>query len=288
MRGALTNFKIDVLCIKSRCNTSNKSDKIGKGIYHSTIEETRDLDKIKFPKIASRASIVEQVIDEIKKAVLEEQLSRGDKLPSENTLAEMFGVSRGPIREALTALRVAGVLEVRQGDGTRITERIPLSPMAPLLFGLLLREGSPVEAFELREMVEIGTLEIVISKAEESDFQKMQKTIKQLEVDLKEGMTNSKLLAQHDLDFHYAFAEATHNELIVELIQAFWEVFSFSIQKSIKGKKDIQRTIKNHIAILQALKKKDTNKAKEAIKQAVGDWEVYGILGGEETFKLRQ
>ncbi len=87
------------------------------------------MNKIKFPRIASRASIVERVIDEIKDAVLDGQLSRGDKLPSENILAEMFGVSRGPIREALTALRVAGVIEVKQGDGARIRERIPLSPM---------------------------------------------------------------------------------------------------------------------------------------------------------------
>lgn len=262
---------------------SNNSDKIGKGIYHSIIEEAKDLDKIKFPKIASRSSIVEQIIDEIKEAVLEGQLSRGDKLPSENILAEMFGVSRGPIREALTALRVAGVLEAKQGDGTRIRERIPLSPMAPLLFGLLLQEGSPVEAFELREMLEIGTLEIVMDKVKEADFEKMQKTIKELKADLKESITDSKLLAHHNLDFHYAFAKATHNELIVELTQAFWEVFSFSIQKSMQRKKDIQRAIKNHTAILQALKKKDINKGKEAIKQAVRDWEVYGILGEEGT-----
>ena len=246
------------------------------------------MNRIKFPRIASRDSVVEQVIDEVKKAILEEQLSLGDKLPSENALAKMFGVSRGPIREALTALRVAGVIEVKQGDGTRIRQRIPLSPMAPLLFGLLLREGSPVEAFELREMLEIGTLEIVMDKAEEIDFEKMQKTIEQLKADLKEGITDSKLLAHHNLDFHYIFAEGTHNALIVELTQAFWEVFSFSIQKSMHGEKDIQRAIKNHAAILEALKKKDINKGKEAIKQAVRDWEVHGILGEEETSKLRE
>lgn len=245
------------------------------------------MNKIKFPRIASRDSVVEQIIDEIKKAILDEQLSLGDKLPSENILAGMFGVSRGPIREALTALRVVGVIEVKQGDGTRIRERIPLSPMAPLLFGLLLREGSPVEAFELREMLEIGALEIVMDKAEEVDFEKMQKTIEQLKADLKEGITDSKLLANHNLGFHYAFAEGTHNALIVELTQAFWEVFSFSIQKSMKDKKDIQRAIRNHTAILQALKKKNINKGKEAIKQAVRDWEVYGILGEEEPLSER-
>ena len=53
-------------------------------------------------------------------------------------------------------------------------------------------------------------------------------------------------------------------------------------------KKDIQRAIKNHTAILQALKEKDINKGKEAIKQAVRDWEVHGILGEEETSKLRE
>ncbi len=234
--------------------------------------------KINFSKIESKASVVEQVVDEIKKAILEERLSLGDKLPSENALVKMFGVSRGPIREALTALRVAGVIEIKQGDGTRVRERIPLSPMAPLLFGLLLREGSPVQAFELREMLEIGTLEIVMDRIEEVDFEKMQKTIKQLKADLKESITDSKLLAKHNLDFHHTFAEATHNPLIIELTQGFWEVFSFSIQRSMQSKKDIERAIKNHSAILKALQKKDINKGKQAIKKAVQDWEAYGII----------
>lgn len=64
--------------------------------------------------------------------------------------------------------------------GIRIRKKILLSPMTPLLFGLLLREGSPVEAFELREMLEIGTLEIVMDEIKEVDFEKIQKTIKQL------------------------------------------------------------------------------------------------------------
>lgn len=239
--------------------------------------------KINFSKIKGEASIVEQVIDEIKKAILEERLSPGDKLPSENTLTKMFNVSRGPIREALTALRVAGVIEVKQGDGTRIRERIPLSPMAPLLFGLLLREGSPIEAFELREMLEIGTLEIVMDRIEKVDFEKMQKTIKQLEADLKKGITDSKLLAKHNLDFHRIFAKATHNSLIIELTQGFWEVFSFSIQRSMQRKKDIERAIKNHSAILKAIREKDINKGKQAIKKAVQDWEAYGIMGKENS-----
>jgi len=237
------------------------------------------MDKINFPKIESRASVVEQIIDEIKKAILEQRLSLGDKLPSENTLTKMFSVSRGPIREALTALKVAGVIEVKQGNGARIRERIPLSPMAPLLFSLLLREGSPVEAFELREMLEIETLEIVMDKIEEADFEKMQKTIEQLKTDFKEDVTDSKLLAKHNLDF----AEATHNALIVELTRAFWEVFSFSIQRSMQGRKDTQRAIENHTAILEAVRKKDISKGKQAIKKAVRDWEIYGIMGERDS-----
>lgn len=235
--------------------------------------------KMNFPKIEGRISIVERIINEIKRAILEQKLSLEDKLPSEKTLARMFGVSRGPIREALTALKVAGVIEVKQGDGTRIRDRIPLSPMAPLLFGLLFQKGSPIEVFELREMLEIGTLEIVMDKIQEVDLEKMQKTIEQLRIDLEEGVNDSKLLVKHNLDFHYAFAEATHNPLIVELTRAFWEVFSFSIQRSMRNEKDIQRAIENHTAILEALRERDIVKGKNAIKRAVKDWEIYGILG---------
>jgi len=239
------------------------------------------MNNVGFSKISDKTSVVDRIIGEIKTAILEERLSPGDKLPPENTLTKMFGTSRGPIREALGALRVAGIIEINRGDGTYISKKIPLSPMGPLLFGLLLRKGTPVEAFELREMLEIGTMEIVMDKFTNKDTEKMQKTIEQFKTDLKEDITDSKLLAKHNLDFHFAFAEATHNELIVELTYAFWEVFSFSIQKSMKRKKDIQRAIKNHTAILESVKKKDINKGKEAIRQAVRDWEVYGVIRKE-------
>lgn len=239
-----------------------------------------------FSKIDGRVSVVDQIINEIKRAILEEKLSPGDKLPPENVLVKMFRVSRGPIREALRALRVAGIIQVNRGNGTYISKKIPLSPMAPLLFSLLLRKGSPVEAFELREMLEIGTLEIIMDKITEDDLEKMHKAIKELETDLNEGVTDSKLLVKHNLDFHYAFVKATHNPLIVELTYAFWEAFSFSIQRSLQESKDIQRAIEDHTAILEAVRAKDVNKGKQAIKKAVRDWEIYGIMG-KETLKLK-
>ncbi|GAI09604.1 unnamed protein product, partial [marine sediment metagenome] len=221
----------------------------------------------------------------INKAILEERLSPGSKLPPEKMLAEMLGVSRGPVREALGALRVAGVVEITRGNGTYISKKIPLAPMAPVLFALLLQEGSPVEAFELREMLEIGTLEIAINKFTDKNCQKMQQTIDELRVTYEKGITNAKLLAQHDVNFHYAFAEATHNPLIVELTRAFWKGFSFSIQRLMQSKKDVRGAIENHTAILQALRAKDINRAREAVKKAVGDWEITGIRSKNHSRK---
>ena len=131
------------------------------------------MDKIDFAKLQDRTLIVEHVIGEIKRAILRGKLSFGQKLPSEIKLAEMFNVSRAPIKEALTALRFAGIIEIKQGGGMRIREKIVLSSMVPLFFYYLLNKGTQQETVELREIIEIGALEIVIHKVKEEDLVRM-------------------------------------------------------------------------------------------------------------------
>lgn len=169
------------------------------------------------------------------------------------------------------------MLEVTRGNGTYVSKRISLSPIFPILLGLLLQKGSPTEAFELRVLIEIGTLEIGIDKFTREDYEKMKKTIDKLKAAYEEGVTDTKLLVKHDLDFHYAFAESTRNSLIIELTRSFWEVFSFSIEQFMKSRKDVLGAIENHTAMLEVLEKKEINKARKVIKKTIKDWEMYSL-----------
>ena len=82
-------------------------------------------------------SIVEQFVNLIK----EGQLKVGDRLPPERTLAEMFNVSRASIREAFSAMEIIGLIEVRQGEGSYITD-LNIGPFINTIAPLFVRNES--------------------------------------------------------------------------------------------------------------------------------------------------
>jgi len=163
-----------------------------------------------------------------------------------------------------------GVVEIRRGDGTYITKNISAPVIDPLIFNLLLTGGTPKELLELREMLEIGMLEMVLKKVTEEDIRKMEKAIELLEEDYRRGETDREILREHDLAFHYAFADATHNPLIIKIARTIWEMFRASIERSVYF--SIKKTIQKHKMILQAIKEKDVEKAKEAIYASLKEW----------------
>ncbi|HTP58575.1 MAG TPA: GntR family transcriptional regulator, partial [Spirochaetia bacterium] len=103
-----------------------------------------------------RASAVDTVIHKIRELVKSGQLKPGDRLPNETELSKAFGTSRGPIREGVKALVALGVLDVRRGDGTYISESSARTAVDQLLFQLLLSKAEQKELRELRSMMELG------------------------------------------------------------------------------------------------------------------------------------
>jgi len=216
----------------------------------------------------TRRSIVQEVISKIRTVLLNGYLKSGDKLPSEVELAEKLSVSRSAVREAMKILATQGVVEIKRGEGTFIVKTLSTVALDPLVFSLILDYKTPEELLELREMVEIGILNIVMEKATDEDLQKMEKTIRDFEAHCKQGTTDTQILLQDDLAFHYAFAEATHNPLIIKIARTIWEMFAPSIKKGL-GRVDINKGPGQHQLILGAIKEKDFEKTKQAIRKAL-------------------
>lgn len=227
---------------------------------------------VRFKKLADDKSIVDKIMIEIKNSLIQGDLKLGDKLPPERELTEKYGVSRGAVREAVKMLVALGVVEIKRGDGTYITKKVPHSGLNQLIFSLIQEEGTPQELLELREMLEIGILDIILEKATEKDIQKMEKAIEALETGYTKGISDSKIPSKLDLEFHYAFAEATHNPLITKIFHAVIEMFEPTIEKSLRVGRGPLRGAKIHRKILQAIKKRDIEKAKKAIYDSLQVW----------------
>ncbi|MGA2974646.1 MAG: FadR/GntR family transcriptional regulator [Spirochaetia bacterium] len=222
-------------------------------------------------KIKEQESLVQKIFLYIKSALIKGELQPGQKLPTEIQLTQNFGVSRTAVREAFKMLAAIGVAEIRQGDGTYIASEISPSVIDPMIFSLIMGNRTPHELLEVRKMIETGIMEILLDKIDEKDIQKMEDAILEFEQSYDKENPNWDDLAAIDLKFHYAFAEATHNPSISKIAQIIWDLFFYSIKKSVR----FENANFHHRKIVQALKTKDRELAREAIRVSLEVWEKH-------------
>jgi len=220
--------------------------------------------------LSHKFSVVQKIINHVRDELIEGLVKSGDRLPSEKELASKFSVSRNAVREAMKMLKATGVVEIRQGRGTCIATNISSPVVDSLIFSLILDDGTPEKLLELREMLEIGVLEIVIKNATQRDIEKMEKAIKLMEKDDKRRERSRRIIENHDLAFHHAFVGATHNPLIAKIAKTVWKMFAPSIGKS--SQFTLKETVEIHRDIIQGIKERNLEKTKAAIYKSLEDW----------------
>lgn len=207
-----------------------------------------------FARIASQR-IYEQIVDQISRMVREGALVPGDRLPPERQLAEEFGVSRTAVREALSALCMAGVLEARQGEGTFVREVTADGLVAPMALLLAAKrdEGAARELLEIRAALEAESAYLAAQRHEVEDLAAMEAAFRDMQAD-PHGAT----AADADWRFHYAIAAAAGNGLILQIMRTLQEVMQQSIalyrQRLLETPGMDQVLIGEHSDILEAIR----------------------------------
>jgi GntR family transcriptional regulator, transcriptional repressor for pyruvate dehydrogenase complex len=213
-----------------------------------------------------RVSIAKNVISQIKRAMEEGRLRRGDQLPPGPLLAEQMQVSRASLREALKVLEVMGVLEVRRGSGTYIAERPRLPTVDPLLFLLLLQDGDAADLVEVRYMIEVGFTRLAQARLSPDDFERLERSVS----DLRRSVAAGTATAEEDLAFHRIILDATGNQFVIQIGNTILELFRESIGRGVKTFPT--QAVEHHEAILAALKKGGTEEIEAAVEQSYEYW----------------
>lgn len=213
-----------------------------------------------------RVSIAKNVISQIKRAMEDGRLRRGDRLPPEPVFAEQMQVSRASLREALKVLEVMGVLEVRRGSGTYIAERPRLPTVDPLLFLLLLQDGSVADLVEVRYMIEVGFTRLAQPRLTPVDFERLERSVH----DLRRSVADGTATAEEDLAFHRIILDATQNQFVIQIGNTILELFRESIGRGVTTFPT--QAVQHHEAILAALKKGGTDEIEAAIEQSYEYW----------------
>ncbi len=175
-----------------------------------------------FTKIGDSAQTLSQRIDEdIVQAIREKVLQPGDKLPTENELCEMLGVSRTPLREALRRLHARGLITVKKGDGMYVSELSSENALAQLnlYFELNLNKGMALEILKLRQMFEPEIAKIAARCRTDEDLTELQETLNDLRAcDHADRETEQAI----DLRFHSLLARSCHNGMVLLLMQPLY------------------------------------------------------------------
>jgi GntR family uxuAB operon transcriptional repressor len=205
----------------------------------------------------STRRLYQEVADQVVELIRAGEYGPGDCLPSERDLGRRLGVSRPVVREAMVALEVAGLVEVRVGSGIYVRDRaMPLHvPDAG--------EG-PYEAFVVRRAIE-G--EIAAAAALSADAAAIEEIAAALEILRVEG-TKSPPTGRGDRQFHTALAAATGNSAYVEVIRFIWD--ELLERGPLWAKLLARRTVRatrtaEHEAILEAVRAHDPEAARRAV-----------------------
>lgn len=142
------------------------------------------------------------------------EFSAGMRLPSERTLAERFSVSRTLVREAIIALEVQGLVEVRGGSGIYVCAPAP----GPEPFELPWRPG-PIESLRARALIESEVAGLAASERKDSDLDRMFSALSLM----REHMDDKQANEAADRQFHLCLAESTGNRVLLHMVTALWD-----------------------------------------------------------------
>ncbi|MCG8440798.1 MAG: FadR family transcriptional regulator [Caulobacterales bacterium] len=183
----------------------------------------------------------------------------GDRLPAERDLAARFDVSRPTVREAIIALEVAGLVEVKVGSGVYVIAREGEQPerVDPAI--------GPFELFEARRMIEGETAALAARLMDDMHVARLE-----AHLDAMRDENRMKVAGENaDRRFHVAIAEATQNAALVAVVEELWRVRERSpvVSRLLQKGRDVglQPAIDDHQAILDALKTRDPDTARAAM-----------------------
>ena len=220
-----------------------------------------------FTKVYTQKIYV-QIIHQIEDLIERGVLKQGDKLPSEPELAKQLGTSRPPLREALSALEMLGIIERRGRKGNFIrasTDSISYKRQ----LRELSKDVSPYEALEARKIGETEIARIAAKVATKKDIEIIRKVFQKMKekVEKFDSSLTFQEVVEHDIQFHLSIAEATHNGVLVETVRymvaglkgKLW--IKMKMQAS-NFRRRVQEILLEHEKILNALIEKDGEMAR--------------------------
>ena len=206
---------------------------------------------------------------------VEKGLSPGEKLPNEVELSRRLGVSRATLREALRALTTQGVVEVRRGKGTFVSQRAG-EPDRFGFDGLDRVRGQLRDLFELRRIFEPQAARLACRRATEEEMAEILDRGAEVEARIRAGEDRTGA----DRAFHTAIVRAAHNEYMMRLLPMIHQAVSTAVEAGEQQERLAEDTLRDHALLLDFFRRRDETGAEHAM--AIHMHHAVDVLGLEE------
>ncbi len=205
-----------------------------------------------------KISISESVLKTIVELIRNGDLKPGDKLPSIQLFSEKLQVGASSVREALKQLQVMGVIEIKQGEGTFIKEKVGMDSLSNYLGYLLdLKKQDILHLMEVRKIVERGAVALAAERASEDEINRLGNIIQRM----REIIDEPTEFAEENVKFHLAITEASKNPILSLIFNSVYDLF-MKEQRVVAKILDLKyESIESHINIWTAIKNHNVNKA---------------------------
>ncbi|OEV04117.1 FadR/GntR family transcriptional regulator [Streptomyces oceani] len=203
--------------------------------------------------------VTDEAIEKIKEMIVTGQLRPGDRLPREADLSVQLGLSRNSLREAVRALSLLNVLDVRQGDGTYVSPLDSSRLLEALTFLVdLHRDDSVLESFQVRAILEPAAAALATHRIDLAE----RASLRTLLDSLGSAPTVDEVVA-NDIEFHHRIAAAAGNTMLCSLIDSLsGPTVRARIWRGITQEGALERTVAEHGAILDAMGSGDAEAAR--------------------------
>jgi len=226
-------------------------------------------------KVVEKKRAYEDIVQQVVALIEEGKLKRGDHLPSERELTDVFKVSRTTVREAIRTLESMKFLQCRPGDGTYVLASSEEALIQPLAAALFNEKDDIRDIFFIRRIIEPHVAQLAAENATSQEIEEMVRILQKQEQRIRDGEN----IIETDSAFHSLMVKATKNRVMERLVVALIDLLRQSREQYLvedENDERANRSLEGHRRVLSAVKNGDGDAARKSMLQHLE--EIEGII----------
>jgi GntR family transcriptional repressor for pyruvate dehydrogenase complex len=189
-------------------------------------------------------------------------IAPGTRLPPERQLAASLGIGRSAVREALAALEILGLVDVRPGSGTYL--RGTASELLPetLNWGVMINASRTAELIAIRSELEVMAARLAATRISDDDLVRLDRSVDAMRANVE----NPSRFIEADLKCHMLIARVAGNQVLLDLLQSIRSLLRVWVERGISDPADAGDALAEHAALADALRSRDPASVEQAMR----------------------